>query len=114
MRGIASWLLHLWHRVVVVPWLLACARRDLARGDLPRAKARLLRATSLVPFSFKAHFGLACIYLKENDYSRAQRELMLAREIAPGRFRASKERLREFAGMAEPTAARARQDPVGS
>ena len=109
MSGITTWFVHVWRRALVVPALLALARRDLTRGELAGAKARFLRCTHLVPFSFQAHFGLACIYLRERDFSRAQRELMLAREIAPSRFRASKGRLPEFAGLTEPSPALARK-----
>lgn len=99
MNEVTNWLTQVWRRAVVLPVLLHFARRDLKRGRLARAKARFLRCTQLVPFSFQAHFGLACIYLRERDYSRAQRELMLAKEIAPSRFRACKARLPELVGF---------------
>ena len=99
MNEVTDWLTQIWRRTAVLPVLLHLARRDLKRGRLARAKARFLRCTQLVPFSFPAHFGLACIYLRERDYSRAQRELMLAREIAPSRFRACKARLSELGGF---------------
>lgn len=99
MNDVTDWLTQLWRRTVVLPVLLHLARRDLARGRLARAKARFLRCTQLVPFSFQAHFGLACIYLRERDYSRAQRELLLAKEIAPARYRECKERLPELVGL---------------
>ncbi len=92
MKSFTAWWLQLYRRLVQVPYLLLIARRDLGLGRVSEAKARFIRCTHLVPFSFHAHFGLACIYLKERDFSRAQRELLLAQEIAPARFRAFQER----------------------
>jgi hypothetical protein len=104
MSGPKIWFSNLWRRTVVVPVLVRLARRDLERGELVRAKQRFLRCAHLVPFSFQAHFGLACLYLREHDYARARRELMLAREIAPARYLASQARLPE--PMGRPDAAR--------
>jgi len=105
MNALTDWCLQLYRRLVQVPCLLVVARRDLRRGRVVEAKARFIRCTHLVPFSFHAHFGLACIYLKERDFSRAQRELLLAQEIAPARFRAFQARLPELVGVEEASGA---------
>ncbi len=93
MQGILAWLTTTIRRLTVLPVLVALAERDLASGRLTAAKARFQRCARLVPFSFRAHFGLACVYLRERDFQRAQRELLLARQIAPARFLAMRPRL---------------------
>jgi hypothetical protein len=41
----------------------------------------------LAPTCFTAHLRLGALYLEENDFSRARREFLMAREINPGKFR---------------------------
>lgn len=97
-----NWWTRTWRRLAVVPVLLLLARRDLRRGRIARAKARYIRCTHLVPFSFHAHFGLACIYIRERDWLRARRELVLAREIAPRRYRVFESRIPDLTTAGDP------------
>jgi len=114
MNEATAWIAQLWRRTFVLPVLLHLARRDLKRGRVAQAKARFLHCTQLVPFSFQAHFGLACIYLRERDYSRAQRELMLAKEIAPSRYRSYKARLPELVGLTDTAPSASAPQPAAS
>jgi hypothetical protein len=77
----------MFRRLAVLPLLLLSARYHQLRANQGRAKARLLRATMIVPTCFKAHLRLGAIYLEEQDFFRAKREFLLARELNPGKFR---------------------------
>ncbi len=77
----------IWSRVVVVPVLIALAEHDLRRGRFLAARRRFLRAAARGPASFRAHFGLARVYFQTGDVALARRELVVARQLAPARFR---------------------------
>jgi hypothetical protein len=87
MRRIVELITTFWSRVFVVPLLLALAEHDLRRDRLLSARRRFLLAAARYPASFRAHFGLARVYLCTDDVALARRELVLARQLAPARFR---------------------------
>jgi hypothetical protein len=87
MEGLAKGVRRAYRRLAVVPALLLAARYHQLRSNRSRAKERLLRATMIAPTCFKAHLRLGAIYLTEQDFYRAKREFLLARELDPGKFR---------------------------
>jgi len=86
------------------------AEHDLRRSRLLSARRRFLKAASRAPASFRAHFGLARVYLETHDVALARRELVLARQLAPARFREVRRQLpapyRDEDHVAPPTAFR--------
>jgi len=101
MSAPRAWLARRWRRAVLLPVLISLAKKDLRNGHQARAKRRFERCARIAPFSFQAHFGLACVHLRERDHEQARRELLLAREIAPRRYRACRARLPDLVGRME-------------
>lgn len=93
MDGFFPWLRLTWLRLTVLPVLVLLAERDLRKGELASARDRFLRCARLVPYSFRAHFGLARVYLRARDYDLARREILLAEQISPARFERSRAQL---------------------
>jgi hypothetical protein len=93
MDGFFPWLRLTWLRLTVLPVLVLLAERDLRRGELASARDRFMRCARLVPYSFRAHFGLARVYLRARDYGLARREILLAEQISPARFARSRAQL---------------------
>ena len=87
MSGVPVRIRTVYRRIAILPFLLLSARYHQSRSHRDLAKERLLRATMIVPTCFKAHLRLGAIYLEEQDFYRAKREFLLARELNPGKFR---------------------------
>jgi tetratricopeptide (TPR) repeat protein len=74
------------------------ARRYTARGDMPRAQAKIERATQIAPFDPKHRETAASIALKSGDLASAERHLAALTEIEP-QHDLHRERLRRVREM---------------
>jgi tetratricopeptide (TPR) repeat protein len=64
-----------------LPWL-ELAAYHLNKGEITKAKERLLSAIQVIPENSEIHISLGQIYLKEKDKENALQEFKLAEEIA--------------------------------
>ncbi len=76
-----------WNRIVVVPLLLVRGERAMRGHRAAVARARFMAAVARAPSCFRAHFGLARAHAAAGRDAAARRELVIARHLAPSRFR---------------------------